>query len=1116
MDKSAAKFLIPAGLAVILLVVLRAQNQSPTPPSETAPAQNTPRRSTVRPRTVALPPPPPVPTSTAPAAESTRPATPAGAAPAETTTGKPAATQPAPPISDIPRVSGATPAPVVETPSLVGPPAPGSSPATPRVTPGSATPGAASPGAATPATPGAVTPGAASTTPGTPTAPGAPRAPRSNAIPGLPAPTAASLSEGPVIVNPPTVDSEAREIEFTESAMDIGDILDKYEVFTGRSTLRDGTIQGTMLPLRSNGMMTRKQAAEYIKAFLLLNGYSIIPSDIRNVDKVIPTARGPQLEQGARVKSVYTDPRDLPESDQIINYVLYLKNIGAEEAQRSLTQIITPSRQGGMSKITPVPAAGALILTDTVPAIRLAIALQERIDVPSAQVVKKFFRLDRADAEEVAQVLTDILAAQTKLRSQASGGGAAGGRNVAVNVAGQALQQALPPGAQVNLAQGQGPAGQGGTQPPDESTVIVKAITRTNEVLISGRPSDIKYLEGLIHELDKEAKVKNLKRFQLRFIRVEDFLEVAQDAIGRGTEIIQSTGGGGGARRRRCRSRRPHHRPGIPGPRRAARAARAAAAVSSAMPPPSSAVPPPEPAASAATRTGGGAGGAGGGLNRGRSSATGGAAAELFPASQVVGKTLLISEPRSNTLLVAGPPEHLIRIDEVLREMDVRPLQVSISAVIAEVTLTDTLEHGIDILRKVESVVVGGQDITYAGTLTNIGATTGIIDPNVLSNVAAFQNIGNGLNLYGQLGEYFNVYIKALEQTGRVQVIARPFIFTANNKEADISIGRRIPVPASSQSSVVTGNTTTFNTNIEYEDVNLELLVTPLINSKDEVTLTISQTNDDVLNFIQVGNQSAPQISQQTLDTEVAVPNGGVAVIGGLIREKDNADDRGLPWITRVPILRDLLGHARKAKERSELLIFIQPRIVGTSEELEAMHTDHVRRTVIGKKAETMAQPPLQYRRRRPPHRNRRCPARFRLEPSSPPSRPRPPPEHRALAATRSSKGASNPPTWTPSAPPPPTPRSPTPPPHRSRQPRRFPAPARSARAGQTGSSPAASAAPPLDTTIPNEKRKPAFWEKPPAQPAEKSNEPDANNPKSPGLKRLLPWNWGKKQKSAA
>ena len=233
----------------------------------------------------------------------------------------------------------------------------------------------------------------------------------------------------------------------------------------------------------------------------------------------------------------------LPETEQIINYVLYLKHIGAEDAARSLQAILGQSRQN-VSKITPVPAAGALIITDNLPAIRLAIALQEKIDVPSVAVEKEFFQLERADAEEVAQVLTEILAAQTKLRGQASGSG--GTRGVAVNVAADQLQAGLPPGVLGGVAGQPGQAG--GALPPDESTVMVKAITRTNEVLVSGRPSDLVYLKDLIKELDKEANVKNLKRFQLRFIRVEDFLNIATDAIGRGTAVARNAGCGTCAR----------------------------------------------------------------------------------------------------------------------------------------------------------------------------------------------------------------------------------------------------------------------------------------------------------------------------------------------------------------------------------------------------------------------------------------------------------------------------------------------------------------------------------------------------------------------------------------
>jgi general secretion pathway protein D len=1034
MDKSFAKYLLPAGLALGLLVVLQAQNQEPTPsPAPAAEPGARPARPIVRPRTVVTPPPAAAPVPAAAPTVAQAPEGDAVPAPAEEAAPAPAPVAPEAP-SEPEATPEDTPVPTVETPAAAGAPE-AAAPARPR---------------------------RPANLPGTPRAAGA-------AATAATAPAAAPVN--PVIAAEPGYDPEVPEIEFTESAMDISDIIDKYEAFTGRSTMRDGTIQGTQLPLRSNGKMSRRQAADYIKAFLLLNGYSIIPSDIKGVDKVIPTARGPQVEQGASQLPVYTDPDSLPETEQIINYVLYLKNIGAEEAARSIQAILGQSRQN-VSKITPVPAAGALIITDNLPAIRLAIALQDKIDVPSASVVKEFFQLERADAEEVAQVLTDILAAQTKLRSQASGG--SGARGVPVNLAAEQLQAGLPPGAVPGAAGGQGA---GGSPPPDESTVIVKAITRTNEVLVSGRPSDLTYLGGLIKELDKEANVKNLKRFQLRFIRVEDFLQIAQDAIGRGQEAITGGGAAGGAGGAIAGGARG----GAAGRQGAGTGFQGNAAFGGGQTFGANAA-----RGGGSARTGGGGAG-GGGLASGRSSSPSSTGQELIPSSTIVGKTLLIAEPRSNTLLVAGPPEHLTRIEEVLDEMDLRPLQVAISAVIAEITLNDDLQYGMDIIRKAENIVAGGQDINWAGALTNLGNSTGVIDPGDLINVADFAEVPGGLNLYAALGEFFNVYVRAVESTGRAQVLSRPFVFTANNKEANISVGRRIPVPSNTQSNVTNG-TTTFNTNVEYEDVNLEILVTPLINSKNEVTLNITEINDGLGPDRQVGEQLVPEITQQFLTTEITVPNGGIAVIGGVIQETDNRSNNGVPWLARVPILRGLLGNTSKGRRRSELLMFIQPRIVETSEELEGMHTDQLRRTAVGKQAEEFAKPAYDTSDVILPTENGDVPldSAHTLLPNDPgrvslPSGPLPSaPDGRIKALRLDRNGRLQ--AVDPSQ------------------------PAAAPDGLETGDD--------LSTTLPAEKRQSAFWERP-EKPAPAPTAPAPAKEEKSGGSKLLPWNWGKKSTTA-
>jgi hypothetical protein len=365
-----------------------------------------------------------------------------------------------------------------------------------------------------------------------------------------------------------------------------------------------------------------------------------------------------------------------------------------------------------------------------------------------------------------------------------------------------------------------------------------------------------------------------------------------------------------------------------------------------------------------------------------------------------------------------------------------------------------------------------------------LGNTSGIIDPGDLMDLSNFSNIPGGLNLYGALGEFFNVYVRAVESTGRAQILSRPFVFTANNKEANISVGRRIPVPSNTQSNVTNG-TTTFNTNVEYEDVNLEILVTPLINSKNEVTLNITEINDGLGPDRQVGEQLVPEITQQFLTTEITVPNGGIAVIGGVIQETDNRSNKGIPWIARVPVLRGLIGNTSKGRRRSELLMFIQPRIVETSEELEGMHTDQLRRTAVGKEAEKFARPAYDSSDVILPTENGDIPldSAHTLLPNEAPrsqrAETRPPTAGSVPAIEGNVKALSLKPTVAPV---------------------RGEAPSAAAEETPEPESP---------TSLPSEKRSPAFWERENA-----AVRAAAENPEKSGGSRLLRWNWGKKPAS--
>jgi general secretion pathway protein D len=111
----------------------------------------------------------------------------------------------------------------------------------------------------------------------------------------------------------------------------------------------------------------------------------------------------------------------------------------------------------------------------------------------------------------------------------------------------------------------------------------------------------------------------------------------------------------------------------------------------------------------------------------------------------------------------------------------------------------------------------------------------------------------SGLTIYGAIGDAVSVFVRALDARSNFKILARPAVYTANNKRAVISSGQRVPVPQSTLSNLTTGTTggivnnsssTAVAATIGYEDVELRLEVIPLINSKNEVTLKIAQIND--------------------------------------------------------------------------------------------------------------------------------------------------------------------------------------------------------------------------------------------------------------------------------
>jgi general secretion pathway protein D len=708
--------------------------------------------------------------------------------------------------------------------------------------------------------------------------------------------------------------AEAETFDFTFINAPIAEtILPLYEDLTGKKLIFDGSIAQAQVTITARRPLAAEEAIPFIEATLLMNGFAIVPVDERTAKVVNAQSKPiPMISQ----LPVYISEADLPEEEVFVAYVMRLTYVQPEEAQR-IFQLVARSNALLGGAVTPVPDANSVIITDLTPVIRTLIELKKQIDVPPSEIKMKAILLERADAQEVATALTEIISQQNTAKSGGSAGRSSNARASAAAI--PTLSQ--PPAGGNAVA-----APSAGTTAPDGNTVQIQAISRTNSVLVIARPIDFTYIEKLIDIFDAPSQVDNFLKVELKYLSVSDFMPIAADALSRNLES-GATGGSAGA--------------GGAGSRTTNRATTQVNGNSTGN--------------SRNSLGGTGGGSAGGGI--------GGAGSNLQspqelggPESLIVGNTLLIGDSQLNNIIVSGPPEHRRLIEQLLEEIDIRPRQVYITAIIAQVSLGDDIRSGFDLLRRVDDIKIGNENVNIAGLYRTSGDGVSIIDPLDLELVSEFPiAAASGLNVWAQVGSFLNSYVQALENTNRFEVISRPFVFTANNQRADISSGQRVAVPTQSISSVT--NNDTVNSSIGFEEVVLQLEVIPLINSKDEVTLTIAQQNENITGFTTISNNSVPNIATQKLNTTVRLPNKGIVVLGGIIQEQESKNTDGLPFISRVPILKLLTGTNSKTKDRSELLIFLQPHIIEGGDDLIDANVRAVSGTIIGEDALQSAAP---------------------------------------------------------------------------------------------------------------------------------------------------------------
>lgn len=300
----------------------------------------------------------------------------------------------------------------------------------------------------------------------------------------------------------------------------------------------------------------------------------------------------------------------------------------------------------------------------------------------------------------------------------------------------------------------------------------------------------------------------------------------------------------------------------------------------------------------------------------------------------------------NNQLMIQATPFEWDRIESAIKKLDVVPLQVQIEARILEVSMTGNLSLGVQwylmgLIGTADGSVGNGTeyDPRYRGNKqdrhrSQIGAT-GKINP---------YNGGQGGFYWSFLNKNFEVAINALETSGQAKSLAAPSLLVMNNQEAQINVGQQIPI----QQTYLTGITGT-NTNnlgygsVQYLNTGVILTVKPRVNPGGLVYLDVQQEVSNPPPGYSSGSGTNPAIAQRTIQTQVAIQSGETLMLGGLIRDNRDESSNGVPFLSRVPGLRNLFGNTSQGTDRTELIVLITPRVIASVDEARQATQEYVR-----------------------------------------------------------------------------------------------------------------------------------------------------------------------------
>ncbi len=298
--------------------------------------------------------------------------------------------------------------------------------------------------------------------------------------------------------------------------------------------------------------------------------------------------------------------------------------------------------------------------------------------------------------------------------------------------------------------------------------------------------------------------------------------------------------------------------------------------------------------------------------------------------SSLAGSVTIVPDELTNSLLIRASERDYDVIKEAVDQLDIRPLQVLIEVLIVEARQDRSFSFGTSFFVPKQSV--GSGNDSAGGSW--VGAGLGDL-------VIQIMNLGRA---------NIDATVSAAASRGDVEIISRPVLLASNNQEARFLVGSQRPFVQVSRS--LPTDTPTRDQVIQYRDVGTKLTVRPTINQDGYVSLLIQQEINQATSEVQF---DAPVISTREAVTRVLVKNGQTIVIGGLRDQQKDRTRGGVPILSGLPLIGGLFGHSERKLTRTELYLFLTPRILKTDADADSVTVPRLRRVPVDDAAPTVS-----------------------------------------------------------------------------------------------------------------------------------------------------------------